>query len=680
MKSMTLRKTWFLLLALVLVLAACKGETPTAPTPGGPGGGGQQPTGLAVNLTASNTQPLVDSTVTVTASVTDNGQPVANGTAVEFSTTGGGLNGTTAQSIVRTTTNGTATVTLTSSTAGPVTVRATVGNVSRTVGVTFSTRPPVDPPTSTSPTITSITPAIGTPAGGQTIRINGTNFATPVRVLFDTGGPLPIEGFVVSATATSIEVITPAVNLGAGQQLTSDVVVITRAGTAAEQRVEAAEAFTFRNEQLTPRFTTMTPNSGPVTGGTRVTIFGDGFQAPVQVLFGFAEARVINVDFSQIIVETPAARDTSSGGSGVVTGPVAVTIRNINSQTSVTSEAAFRYVAAMDITSFRPISGPATGGTVLTIDGVGFNAPVDVTVAGVRAQVLEVTGSRIVARTAALPIACAGTTGAIQVTNVNNGDLEIYGDGADEQAYTYIPVAPFITSVAVPVGGAPPGSSVNVTVRDPGVGPFGTADVRFDIAGRTIIPSPSQVTQGGGTTSFAVAVPTTGFDFPTVACTTGGGLAGTRLGPLETGITFTNLTTSCTNTATLLVAPPAPNTCVTGPRPTVTDPAGGTCAAPGTASVTGVGFPTSTQDTITIANGTEAAPLTISGVTITGANATEFTISPTSVPTIAAGGSQVFTLNFTPTSAGVKNATVTFSTNSTTTPTITVCVQATAAP
>lgn len=683
MKSMRQRKTWFVLVVLVLLLAACKGESPTAPQPGTgvpPGGGGTPPvTTVDLQLTASTATPLVDSSVTITATATQNGQPVPNGTAVEFSATGGGFNGTTATSIVRTTTNGSATVTLSSSVAGAITVRAIVGNASRTVTVTFSTRPPTDTPPTTAPTIVSVTPAIGNPAGGQTIRITGTNFAEPVRVLFDTGGAVPVEGFVVSVTPTLIEVITPGVNLGAGQEIVSDVIVITRSGTANEQRAEAEDLFTFRAERLTPNIGTVTPNSGTTVGGTRVTIFGDGFQAPVQVLFGFAEARVINVDFGQIVVETPAGRDTSPGGSGVVTGPVPVTVRNINSQTEDIADDAFRYVAAMDITTFRPISGPSTGGTLLTIDGVGFVAPVDVTIAGVRATVLEVTGSRIVARTAPLPIACASLVGPIQVTNVNNGDLEIYGDDTDEQGYIYIGVSPFITSVTGPPGGITPGSSIGVTVRDPGVGPFGSADIRFTIAGRTIIPSPSTITQGAGTTSFSVAVPTTGFTFPTVACTTTGGLPGTQFGPVETSLLFTNVTTECNNTATITVQPPSPNACLTGPRPTVTDPAGG-CATPGTASVTGVGFPSTTQDTITIANATEAQPLTISGVTITGANASEFSISPTAVPTIGAGGSQAFVLSFTPTTAGVKNATVTFSTNSTTTPTLAVCVQANAAP
>ena len=683
MKFTNKRNAWVLLLMLVLLLGACKGESPTAPPPssGNPPPTGTPPvTNVDLQLTASSATPLVDSTVTITANVTQNGQPVPNGTAVEFSTTGGGFNNTNVQEIVRTTTNGVASVTLSSSTSGAATVRATVGNVTRTVNLTFSTRPPLDPPASTVPTVSSVTPAIGIPGGGQTVRVNGTNFAGPVRVLFDTGAAVPIEGFVVSSSETSIEVITPSVNLGAGQQLLADVIVITRAGTANEQRAEAEDLFTFRNEQLQPRFGTASPNSGPINGGTRVTIFGDGFQSLVQVLFGFAEAKVINVDYNQILVEAPAARDTSPTGSGTVTGPVPVTIRNINSQLEVLVPDAFRYVSDLDITSYRPINGPSTGGTTITIDGTGFVAPVDVLVAGVRAQVLEVTGSRIVVRTPALASPCSAQGGPIQVTNVNNGDLEIFGDNADEPSFTFIAVEPFITAVAGPVGGATPGSPIAVTVRDPGVGAFGTADIRFEVAGRQLIPSPNTITQGSGNTSFTVALPTSGFTFPTVACTTPGGLAGTQLGPIDAALVFRNLTTACISGATIPINPPTPNACLTGPRPSVTDPLGGTCANPPTASITGAGNPTTTQDSIVITNAPESQPLTISNVTVTGANATEFSITPTSATNIAAGGNAAFTLNFAPTTAGVKTATVTFTTNSATAPTITVCVQATAAP
>jgi len=167
MTTMKQRKTSIALVALLLILGACKGESPTAPPAGSgiPPGTTPPASGVSVTLTASNASPLVDSTVTITAVVTQDGAPVPNGTAVEFAATGGGLDGTTATSLIKTTTNGSAAVTLTSTVAGAVTVQAAVANIVKNVSVTFSTTPQQPPPVSTAPSITSVTPALGFPSG-----------------------------------------------------------------------------------------------------------------------------------------------------------------------------------------------------------------------------------------------------------------------------------------------------------------------------------------------------------------------------------------------------------------------------------------------------------------------------------------------------------------------------------
>src|SRR5688572_22969445 len=172
MKAMRRQKSWMALLALVFIFAACKGESPTAPPPGGGPGPSPTPTGFNLTLTASNANPVVDSIVVITATVTQNGQPAPDGTAVEFVANGGSFSATeTVTSILRTTTNGTATVELRSTVAGPIRVQAAVGNVSRTVDVTYRVSPTIPPPTSTAPSITSVSPTIGTPAGGQRVII-----------------------------------------------------------------------------------------------------------------------------------------------------------------------------------------------------------------------------------------------------------------------------------------------------------------------------------------------------------------------------------------------------------------------------------------------------------------------------------------------------------------------------
>jgi hypothetical protein len=104
-----------------------------------------------------------------------------------------------------------------------------------------------------------------------------------------------------------------------------------------------------------------------------VTIFGDGFQDPVQVLFGTAEAHVLTVQFDRILVETPAGRDTNPDGSGTVTGPVTVTVRNINSQTEASMASGFHYKAAIQITG-GSTNATTRGGGRVTIEGTGSSS------------------------------------------------------------------------------------------------------------------------------------------------------------------------------------------------------------------------------------------------------------------------------------------------------------------
>lgn len=656
MRTMKERKSWVAALAIVALFGACKGESPTAPPTGGgvPPGGTTPPTGVALTLTTTNTDPLIDSSVIITATATDNNQPVPNGTAIEFETTSGIFDDTALLvKTIKTTVNGVATVKLSSSAAGAIRVRATVNNVGRTIDVTFRERPVVTPPPGTAPTITSVTPAIGRPAGGQVLHITGTNFKTPVRVLFGIGQPSPVEGSVQAVTDTGIDVISPAINVGAGQELISDIIVITEAGSTREQRVTKTGAFTFRNEVLTPRVSTATPNSGPVVGGTRVTIIGDGFQAPVQVLFGTAEARVITVNFSEIIVESPAARDTAPNGSGTVTGPVDIIVRNINSATSVTLSSGFNYKNAVQITAVGPTEGIFTGGTRVSIDGTGFVAPVAVVIGGIAAQPISVSGTKIIALTSgAVVTGCADVTGPTSVTNIVNGD------SADGPTFTYRVPKPLIVDVSPNVIVA--GGNVAVTVAN---APPGAT--RIKLADRSVFPTGVTVNSNGSTT-FQVSVPTN-FTFPTQTC----GVGGTQRIPLDVDVSYENLATGCTDTAVkALTVNPVDGSCVLPPPPNaVITPITPPCVDMGAVTAAG----TVTGSTIFTVTNTGGQPLIINNVATVGlpTNAV-VTISPTSA-TVAPQASQTFTVTADPAAPGAFGATVRVNSNDPDTPTLDFC-------
>jgi hypothetical protein len=619
-----------------------------------PPGSTTPPTGVNLTVTTSNASPLVDSTVTITASATIDGATVPNGTAVEFVSSGGALTGG-ETAIVRTTTNGSASVTLTSSAPGPIRVTATLNNVSKSVDVSFQSAPVIPPPTSTNPTISGVTPAIGRPAGGEVIRITGTNFRAPVRVLFRTGGALPVEGSVVAVTETTIDVITPPVNLGAGQQLPVDVIVLTQAGSTTEQRVERTGAFTFRNQQLTPIISTVTPNSGPVIGGTRVTIIGEGFQEPVQVLFNTAEARVLNVTYNQILVETPAGRDTAPTGSGVVTGPVTVSVRNVNSNLAASMDAGFHYKADMQITAAGPGEGLFTGGTRVQIDGIGFVAPVAVTIGGVAAQPINVTGTRIIAITSGVDVeGCGDVTGPIIVTNVVNGDQ---ATGPD---FIYRVIEPTILSVSQD---AVRGGSLLVTVANAiGFPRLTLGNATLSVTNTTVNPD--------GTTTFTATVPNT-LTLTTEACPAVSGV--TRALPTAFTVTYTSLATGCTdsltngvtvvpppNTPTITISPASYGPFTSAITPAVPDPDG-----VGPLTGTPASVAPSPSQTVTLTN-SGTGTLTVNSVAKDATPAcARFNVSSPSTPTsLAACDPFPITSNYAgTTTAGTEQCTVTINTS-----------------
>jgi hypothetical protein len=648
------------LMALLAVFAGCKGESPTAPTTTTtpPSGGTPPPTGASIALTSSNSTPLVDSSVKITATVTDNGQPAANGTAVQFTTTIGTFTEANSSSVIRTTTNGIATVTLTSSTAGAATITAVVNNVSASTKVTFNVTPPVIPPPDLTPHVTSISPAIGRPQGGEILTINGDHFSSP-KVVFDFGGGKTVEAFPVSSTSTQIQVLTPAVDLGAGQQKTATIIVINNAGTSNEVRVTAATTFTFQSTVLTPKITAVSPASGPIDGGTRVTIFGEGFQAPLQVFFGSAEAPLASgITFNQLTVIAPTASLTNPNGSGAVLGPVNITIINIASNTNVTATNAFRYIQKMQITAFGPGAGSAFGGTDVTIDGAGFNDPVTVSLAGIAANVLKVSGSQILVRASRVPVPCSPPTAPVAVSNVDNGDSAI-----STASFAYIAEKPVITAISP--GSVTAGSAFNATVLKPGVGPDGTGVIRFTVASKTAFPTPTVITDPQGPITFSVVTPTT-LTFPSVACTVGS-VAGTQFGPLTADVGFINNSTGCTDSSlgSITILPPGPNACVVpvtpGPPTAVVAPATFCPSSPNGFGTVTVGMSNSKVMTIKNTAPSGSAALTFA-IVVTGPNAGDFAAVPAS-GSVAPGLTQAVTVTFTPGAAGPRTAQITITTN-----------------
>ena len=142
-----------------------------------------------------------------------------------------------------------------------------------------------------TPTVTGVSPAAGSQAGGTPITITGTNFFGAVTVT--VGGVAATSVTVVNAT--TITATTPA---GYGTQ---NVKVQTALGTSP---TATADHFVYH---APPTVTKVAPTTGTTKGGTLVTLSGTGFAAPAQVFFGgVAATTVVVYSANRIGVVAPA--------------------------------------------------------------------------------------------------------------------------------------------------------------------------------------------------------------------------------------------------------------------------------------------------------------------------------------------------------------------------------------
>ncbi|RYD95374.1 MAG: hypothetical protein EOP54_15905, partial [Sphingobacteriales bacterium] len=158
------------------------------------------------------------------------------------------------------------------------------------------------------PTITSLSPASGSTAGG-TVTITGTNFTGVTAVTF--GG---VAVTILTVSSTSIIVAVPANSAGA-----KDVVV-----TTAEGSTTAINGYTYGSA---PTISALFPPSGRITDGSSVTIIGTNFNGATMVTFGGVAAMIHVIYPTTISVTLPAnsvgVKDvvvTTPGGSVTATG------------------------------------------------------------------------------------------------------------------------------------------------------------------------------------------------------------------------------------------------------------------------------------------------------------------------------------------------------------------------
>ena len=322
------------------------------------------------------------------------------------------------------------------------------------------------------PVVSSLTPPTGPSAGGNTVTITGLSLSATLSVNF--GG--------TSVAFTQVNDTTLTVTAPAHAAGTVDVAVTTALGTNVNT---AADDYTYGD---LPVVTSLTPTTGPIAGGTVVTITGTGFTGATSVTFGGTAAAITAVAATTITVTTPAH----------VAGTVDVLVTTPTGTSANTVADNFIYTSGPTVTAISPKSGPVEGGTLVTITGSGFTGATSVTFGGTSATPTVVSDSSI---TATSPARAAGTVDVLVVTPLGTSantaaDDFVYGGG------------PIITSINPTNGPQAGGNTVTIT----GTGFTGATSVTFGATSLT--PTVSSDTSisvvaptGTGTVDIRVVTP-----------------------------------------------------------------------------------------------------------------------------------------------------------------------------
>ena len=193
-----------------------------------------------------------------------------------------------------------------------------------------------------------------------------------------------------------------------------------------------------------PSVRAVSPSSGKTSGGTRVTLTGNGFRGVTAVTFGGVPGTALRVlSPTRLAVTSPRHRG----------GLVAIHVITNHGSSPVRVADRYRYVSPPTVTSITPTSGPTAGGTRLRISGAHFRHVTAVLFGSSRGRALHVVSST------RLDITAPAHTGGVSDIRV----ITRYGRSAarTRDQYTYVP-PPTITSITPSSGPTGGGTRVRI--------------------------------------------------------------------------------------------------------------------------------------------------------------------------------------------------------------------------
>ena len=398
------------------------------------------------------------------------------------------------------------------------------------------------------PTITGVLPSAGPLSGGTEVTVTGTNL-TGSTVNF--GNAASLGGVTVNGAGTSLTATSPS---GTG---TVDVEATTAGGTSS---VTAADQFTY---VAAPAVSKVSPTSGPVAGGTVVTVTGTHLLG-ASVAFGAAAATHVTVN---------GAGTSLTASSPAGNGTVDVEATTAGGTSSGGAADQFTYVAAPTVSKVSPAFGPLAGGTVVTVTGTHLaNAAVAFGAAAATHVTVNGAGTSLTATSPA-------GSGTVDVKATTAGGTSP-ATAADQ--FTYV-VAPTVSKVSPAFGPLAGGTVVTVTgthLANAAVafGAVAATHVTVNGAGTSLTAtSPAgsgtvdvEATTAGGTSSGSAADQFTYVAAPTVS------KVSPAFGPLAGGTVVTVTGTHLANATVAFGAAAATHVTVNGAGTslTATSPAG----------------------------------------------------------------------------------------------------------
>ncbi|MED4754670.1 IPT/TIG domain-containing protein [Brevibacillus choshinensis] len=254
-------------------------------------------------------------------------------------------------------------------TEGPVDVKIVNPDgqeVIKSAGFTYMT-PPAEPVE-----ITNISPNKGLTKGGELITLDGVNFKNGATVYFGST-PVALDTYYSS---TRVKVKAPASSaLGP-----VDVTLTNTDG----QTFTVPQGYTY--EETKPEVTNVSPNHGPMAGGTLVYIDGKNFDPNMTAVINGKSIPVSYNSATRIKITTPG-----SAVSGEV--PLVFTLPSGASFTTSFTYDAPPPTPAPIITGISPTSGPIKGGTLVYVDGKNFVNGVKGYFNGVEAKLITFNSS-----------------------------------------------------------------------------------------------------------------------------------------------------------------------------------------------------------------------------------------------------------------------------------------------